>query len=305
MLISTATLDALRTTVDQSFWGAYAGTPVWYDKLTTEVTSSNKSNTYAWAAQQLRMREWIGPRVVQNLSEHSYVLLNKPWEMTVELDRDDIEDDNFGIFTAVTVPGMAEAARKHPDVLAAALLNSNPVGFDGVTLFNDAHPTFDGAGTTYDNNFTVDLDGDGVAQVYAAMTSITGENGLPLGINPTLLIVPPQLTRSANVVANSTTYAVPGTTGASATVDNPLRGMFSVLTVPELAGQPNNWYMADVSKSIKPFIFQKRRPLEMVVRQDPADPKVFEENKYQYGASARYNMGITLPFLIAKAVHTP
>ena len=305
MMITQTLLDALRITFDARFSQAYEATPTWYDKLCTTIPSTGKSNRYGFKAQQARMQQWTGPRVAQNLSEHVYDLDNLPFEATIELDRDDVEDDTLGIFTAQTIPDLAQAARKHPDQLLKALLQGSESGFDAVSLFNNSHPCYDSASSTYDNLHTQDLDADGVSAVYAGMASITGENGDPLEIMPNLLIVPPQLKRHALVVANSTTYAVPGTTGASATVDNPLKGWFEVLCVPELANEPNVWYMADTTKAMKPFVYQLRRAAQLVSRDQANDPKVFDQKKFTYGVDCRDNVGIGLPFLIAKATHTP
>lgn len=301
-LITNAVLDALRTNFEMKFQAAYEGTPTWYDKISTTIPSGSASNTYGWAALQLTLREWLGPRVAQNLSEHEYAIVNKLYEGTVDLKRTDIQDDNLGIFAAQTIPGLAEASRKHPDRILSQLIAANPNGFDGVSFFHAAHPTFDAAGDTYSNTFTQELNGDGFSIVWSAMASYKGENGLPLSVLPNLLVVPPQLKRAALVVMQSTTYALPYTaTTTAATVDNPLRGWADVLVVPELASDPHSWYLADVSKSIKPFIYQVRDAAEFTSRQDPSDPKVFDLDKFSYGVRQRDNVGVALPFLIAKS----
>ena len=301
-VISSSLLNGLRTTFSAIFETAYAGTPTFYEKLATKIPSKNKSNTYGWVANQIYMREWIGPRVVQNLAEHGYQVLNKKFEATVELQREDIEDDNLGMFTNAVLPGMAEAARKHPDVLLAAMLQSSTVAFDNLSLFNDSHLTYAPVGSTqtYDNSFALALDATNFNTVWATMSSYIGENGLPLNVQPNLLIVPPQLKYMALSLMSSTTWAIPGTT-QSATIDNVLRGWADVLVVPELANQPTTWYLADVSKAIKPFVFQERDAPEFVVRQNPDDPKVFAEDVFTYGTRCRDAVAPTLPFLISKS----
>lgn len=309
MQVNSATLDALRTRFSMQFAAAYEGTEVWHDKVATTVPSDSKSNTYGWKAMQTRLREWIGARVAQNLSEHSYVLTNKKFEGTVELDRDDIEDDNLGIFASMTIPDLGNAARKHPDLLIADLLHSNsgagPTAFDGKAFFADDHPTYAQAQftQTYDNlNLATTLDQDGVSTAWATMTSYTGENGMPLGVMPTHLIVPPQLRKRAQVVMQSTTYALPGSiaTVGSATVDNALRGWMDIIVIPELALDPTFWYMADLSKPIKPLLYQVRDQAQLVARINPEDPKVFDQDKFTWGVRNRCNVGVTLPFLMSK-----
>lgn len=304
MLVTQANLDALRVTFIDDFKNVYEGTPVFWEKIATKVGSKTRANTYGWKAMQTRMREWIGPRVAQNLSERLFSIVNRKFEATIELNRDDIEDDNLGVFQSMDLPDLAEGARKHPDQLLIETIQGNPTGFDGVSFFNTAHPTNFGAGT-YSNDFTgatAVLDQTGFNNVRSTMMTYTGENGNPLSVNPRLLIVPPQLELKAKVLMSSATYAVPGASGGlSATVDNPLQGMAEVLVIPELGNQPKVWYLADVSRAVKPFVFQERDPVELVQRDNLQDPKVFEQDVFTYGTRCRDNVGPSLPFLIARA----
>jgi phage major head subunit gpT-like protein len=296
MIISQPNLDALRLTLSMVFQKAYDSTPTFYDRIATTLPSSTSSTRYGWLAQQVLLREWVGPRVALNLAERTHVVVNRKFEGTIQIDRDQLEDDNLGMYSSALVPQLAQAAKKHPDQLIKTLLQSNPVGFDGVTLFHDAHPTFDAAGTTYDNNFALALDATGFNTVWSTMASYTGEDGQPLGIMGGLLIVPPQLKKPALEVVNATLVA-----GASGGYTNVLQGWADVLVVPELANQPDVWYLADVSKPIKPFGWQVRRSPEFVSRDSLTDPKVFEQEQFTYGTSYRGEVFHTLPFLIAKS----
>lgn len=303
MLITRPNLDALRTQIDLRYQTAYDGTETFWQKLATQISSNARSNTYGWAAPNAELREWIGPRVALNLKEHDYTLVNKTFEGTIQVKREEIEDDNIGVFQNMTIPNLAIAVKKHPDRLIKALLQSSSLAYDGLSLFNASHLTYApvGATQTYSNvNAASALTGDGFDAAYAQMASIVGENGEALGITPNLLIVPPQLNREARVIMQSTTYAVPGLTGASATIDNPLKGLCDVLMVPELANEPNVWYMADTTKAVLPFVYQLRRAAELVSRVNIDDPKVFEEDMFTWGVSMRDAAGITLPFLIQK-----
>lgn len=312
MLITKANLDALRTTFSLAFQQAYDATTPWYDTVATEIPSASKSNTYGWLAQQVTLREWLGPREVLNLAEHRAELLNKSYEGTIEVDRDDIEDDNLGIYQAMLVPQLGQATKKHPDQLIKALLQSNsgagPTVFDGKSLFADDHPDFDSKNPgTYDNSFGLTLTADNFNAVWSTMTAYKGENGQPLGVMPNKLIVPPQLKKVAQTIMQSTTYALPVTNVAGSenvaagTVDNVLRGWAEVEVLPELANDPTTWYLADTTKPIKPLIYQLRRAPNFVSRVNPDDPKVFDSKKFTYGVEYRCAVGATLPFLIARS----
>jgi len=288
---------------------AYGATESWADKLATRIPSNAKQNTYGWVAQQVKLREWVGARTALNLAEHSYTLTNKSYEGTIELDRDEIEDDNLGLFTSVTIPQLAQAAKKHPDQLIKTMLQSNsgvgPTAFDSLSLFDDSHLTYDAAGNTYDNNFALGLSADNVEVVWETMSSYTGEDGEPLTVLPNALIVPPQLYRPALEIMNAawipkavTNVAGTENVGAAA-VDNVMKGWMDVIMIPEFANDPTRWYVADLSKPLKPIILQERRPDEFVSRDSPQDPKVFDQKKFTYGVDNRRNVGVSLPFLIA------
>lgn len=298
MIISQPNLDALRVQLSLAFQSAYASTPTYYDRLCSVLQSSTASTRYGWLAQQLTLREWISPggRVAKNLTERTVDVLNRKFEGTVQIPRDQLEDDNLGMYAGALVPQLAQAAKKHPDVLLKALLQSATVGFDGVSLFNDTHPTFDAAASTYDNNFALALTADNFNTVWSTMASYTGEDGMPLGVMPNLLIVPPQLKKAALEILNGTLVA-----GASGGYSNVLQGWADVLVVPELANQADVWYLADVSKPIKPFLYQLRRAPEFVSRDQLSDPTVFENEIFTYGCSYRGAVAHTLPFLIAKS----
>lgn len=302
MLITQANLDALRTTFDMRFQTAYAEAPEELAQLWTEIPSSTKTSRYGWVAQQLRLREWVGPRVAQNLAEHDYSITNKKFEGTVELDRDDVEDDNLGMFQNVTIPGLAAAVKKHPFVQMFKSLASNsgagPVAFDGKNLFANDHPTFAPMGLTqtYDNNHALALSAANLQAVRVLGGSILGEDGELLEVNYTHLFVPRQLEITAKQILQSATYAADS---GNQQVDNPMKGVMQVVVVDRMNVDATRWYVADLSKPIKPFIHQVRRKAEFVSRDNVQDPKVFDLDKFTYGCSLRDAVGVSLPFLMA------
>lgn len=296
MLITQASLDALRVSFDTRFGAAYSGTPTFYERLCTDVPSSSRKNVYGWIAQAISLREWVGPRTPINLAEHSAELVNKSFEGTIELDRDDLEDaiaEQSLASAGLAVAQLGEATRKHPDRLLASVVKANAVTWDGKNLFDTDHPCFDEAATTYDNEYDLALSADNINTVYAGMSSITGENGDPLGVSPTVIMVPPQLRKTALEAMSAATVATGGT--------NVMQGWMDVLVVPEFADDATQWYMFDAGKILKPFVYQKRRAPEFVTRNTPTDPDVFNTKKLVWGVDYRCAMGPTLPFLAARS----
>ena len=100
MLINSANLDALRAGFKTSYQAGVAtakATTMW-PRIATRIPATTKEQKYGWLGKFPRVREWIGPRAVQNLMQHDYAIKEKPWELTVPVDKDDIETDNLGIY---------------------------------------------------------------------------------------------------------------------------------------------------------------------------------------------------------------
>ena len=83
---------------------------------------------------------------------------------------------------------------------------------------------------------------------------------------------------------------------------NVLKGSAEVLVVPELVADATTWYLLDVSRAIKPFVFQTRRAINFVQKTSPNDDEMFFNNQIVYGVDGRMNAGVSLWWLAAKAV---
>ena len=300
MIITQQTLDDLRVTFDKIYGDAYSSYEGMWDELAMRRPSTTSKNVYGWLAHQLKLEEWIGPRIADSLLEHVHEVENRKFQKTVSISRERIEDDELEIYTGNILPQLGTAAAKFPDQLLRDTLQANAVGWDGVTLFNDAHPAFDDAGSTYDNNFALALNPDNFNTVWAAMASYVGEDGEPQEVMPNKLIVPPQLRKAALETVQAATVLQDGTGSAAPT--NVLQGWCDVVVMRNLSNEPTTWYLADTTKGVMPFVFQERTTPEMVARFDPTDPYVFEQDEYVWGVRYRCNMAASLPFLIAKSV---
>lgn len=180
-----------------------------YEQVATIIPSNSRSNTYAWLGSVPGMRHWIGDRIIKQMVGHSYSLENLDFELTIAVDRNDFEDDNFGIYTPMAA-NMAYEGKTHKSRLVWEMLGTGEVtnGYDGVPFFSTMHP--DGQGGTQSNL----IDGAGPA-----------------------------------------------------------------------------WYVMDLSRPIKPLIFQLRRDIELVALTQATDANVFFTKKFIWGIDGRYNAG--------------
>ncbi len=98
MLVNAANLDALRVGFRTEFQAGLGLATSSYQTIATVVPASTKEVKYGWLKNLPGVREWIGPRLIQNLSQGDYSIKEKPFELTIAVDRDDIETDNLGIY---------------------------------------------------------------------------------------------------------------------------------------------------------------------------------------------------------------
>ncbi len=140
-------IRALFVTYKGVFQGALSGFVGRWDKISTKVQSTSTVNVYGWLGQSATFREWVGPRVVQAITTFGYTVPNKTKEMTVSIKREDVEDDNLGIYTPL-VADMGQETVRDIDQLVFGALKANGTCYDGLTYFHAAHPaTFGDDGT--------------------------------------------------------------------------------------------------------------------------------------------------------------
>lgn len=301
--ITPADIRALNTQFSGAFKGAYDTTEVQHPKLTTLAPSTSKDNTYGWMAKLPKMREWLGERVVHRLAAHSFKIVNRKFELTLAVDRDDFDDDNLGVYMPVAT-AIGEQARKHPDDLLWELMidghNATAECFDGQNFFDTDHPVNPrdpSLGTQSNYRTSMTLDATNFFAMRAAMSQFKGDDGRPMGIIGKTLVVPSALEKVARETVAAATVSTGGT--------NVAYNLAEVIVVPELGGdstKDKTWYLLDTSRSVRPFINQVRRATTFVAKMNPNDDNVVHNDEFLWAASGRYNMGYGPWFLAMKMV---
>lgn len=174
MEISAANLTALFTGFDIIFQRAFNYYPSYFADIASVTRSQTKRQEYPWLKRTIAMREWLGERVLQALEVNDFTILNRHFEATESIDRDDLEDDIQGVYEPV-ISELGRITKVHPDLMIfgmikAALANIDnpsgaaydmggisvpvPVAYDGLTLFSaNGHPVGPAGNTlaTYPN----------------------------------------------------------------------------------------------------------------------------------------------------------
>jgi phage major head subunit gpT-like protein len=147
MLVNAGNLDALRVAFKTNFQSGLAMADQDWDKIATVVPATTKEQKYGWLGKIPGVREWLGPRAVQNLTQGDYSIKEKALELTIGVDRDDVETDNLGIYKPLFEEmGQSTGAEFGRMVYAQLASGFTTNCYDGQFFFDIDHPVLDAGG---------------------------------------------------------------------------------------------------------------------------------------------------------------
>lgn len=283
MLVNAQNLTAVFINLKTIFNKAFEAAPSQWQETTMLVPSGSSQNDYGWLSRFPRMRKWLGDKVIKSLAAFKYTIVNDDWETTVEVDRNDIEDDQIGIYAPMAQEA-GFSSKQLPDEIDADLKNGAFAGicYDGQYFYDTDHPV---AGASVSNKGTAALSAATTAAAAAsygaartAIMSITDDEGRPLALIPDVLEVPPALEATARLICESDKL-----TDQS---PNPWKGTAEVLVNPRLTSS-TAWFLHVTNRPLKPFVFQQRKAPVFVSQTDMNADNVFMRKNYLFGAEAR------------------
>jgi hypothetical protein len=200
-----------------------------------------------------------------------------------------VEDNLYDSLSKRYTKSLARAMAYTKQVKAASVLNNafagGPVGGDGVSLCNAAHPLISGG--TNSNTFSTqaDLNETSLEAAVIQIAAWTDERNLLIAAKPKKLVIPPALMFVAKRLL-ATELRV-GTT------DNDINALKAMGSIPEgykvnhFLTDPNGWFlMTDVPNGLKHFV---RSPLANSMDGD------FDTGNVRYKARERYSFGWSDP----------
>jgi phage major head subunit gpT-like protein len=148
MIVNRGNLDQLLIGYKTLFNRGLEAAPSFWQEIAMKVPSQTREENYSWLGQGGAIREWMGPRVVNNLSASGYTIKNRDFEKTIGVPRNDVEDDQIGLFSPM-FELMGYETKVFPDELIFSLLASGFATscYDGQSFFDTDHPVGDN-GTT-------------------------------------------------------------------------------------------------------------------------------------------------------------
>lgn len=273
-----------------------------YEKIATVVPSTGSSTLHAWLNQIPRMREWLGPRFVNNITSNSITIVNRKFENTIELERTEIEDDQYGLYIPVAGYAGADAAANPDRLLLTALTANGTWGGDGAAFFGTTR-TY--GSNTISNYTTSALSQTTFETAMITMQSYLGHNDDPLMVEPTILLVGPKLYPTAwDILKNPNSGVV--TTGTTADriagANRNLNSVELVMSKRLTGAYDDYWFLFGQTAGIRGLVYQDRMKAEFqAARMDVNGEFVFKEDKFQMGTRARGEGFLALPHLIYAA----
>lgn len=116
MDINANTLRGIYTALSTAYNVRFDAIAALYNTVAMTVPSTTAMNEYPRMDDLPGFREWIGDRLVHDLSAQTYIVRNREFEKTISIKRSQIEDDQIGIFTPVAGQ-MGQDAAQFPDSL--------------------------------------------------------------------------------------------------------------------------------------------------------------------------------------------
>lgn len=292
--------------VKSTFLEAMSKAPNVYLNHTENVSSEAPDEKYVWLGAVPIPRELIGSRVFAQFNEFSHTVTNKGYELSFIIDRDSFDDDQVGSIQG-RIAEVAEAYAHFKDAQFATLLEDADTStdtFDGTTFYDDTRTIGDSG--TIDNDRTsdiVDKENPTTAELLAAleesivaMSRFNDDKGRPFNgtaMDTLRCVIPPEYRRAFTEVINST-IIISG--GGAAGVSNPWgNGLVTFDTLVNLSAADDGFYMNAMSGTRKPFYFQQRKKLEVVVMNGTNDVALnhgvkvllWERYRFAYGDPRR------------------
>ena len=263
--------------------------------LYATVQSNRQSEQHHFMGDLPGFEEWTDDRVLAVLKGFKLSIENKKWANGLRVKADDFKDDNLGLLPS-QVGGLATQAGRHRwDLMIKLLLNGfdgtaypevgDGLSYDGAFFFSDSHLGGN------DNKGTAALDATSLAAAGLALESmLTLDGANPMNIYGTHLIVGPKLRATAEKLMQQERLA----NGE----DNINKGKYQLIVAPRIRGTYDDyWFLGDLSKSVKPLIFQMREEIS-TMETGPNGMPAFQNDELWFGAQARYGVGYFEPRLV-------
>lgn len=270
------------------------------EQIATVINTTIPSQKYAWLGNTPAMQEFLDERRPSGLKENNYTIADKTYEASIAVDRKAIEDDQYDLIR-LRIRDLAERVAEHQHKIVVETLAAGFTGlcYDGLSLFNAAHPTY--GANTYSNRTTSAISAAAISTGINQMMLTPDDRGEPLGVVPDTLVVGPKLQWTAIELIESPIVVYkgnPNDTAASTPYKNVFQGKLRLIVTPYLRDTYDDyWFLLDSTRAVRSVILQQRSdvPVEFTALENSnSNESAWWHDRYYYGVRARYNVGYGL-----------
>ncbi len=295
MDINRANMQALFTGYNRIFLDAYQSyVDTTYAQFVGEVNAGTSQIDMPMLEQLTGMREWVDAREIKNLKSDKLTIKARFFEDTVAVKREDVEDDQYGLYNSL-FQTMAQNAANLPNDITNELLAAaaSAKWMDGAAFFGTTRKY---GKEVISNKGTSALTYDSFNTAYDTMRTYKGHGGKSLGVKPNLLLHGPSLRTTVADVIKAPIRAV--TVGdAAVTMPNPNANLVTPIEVDGITN--SDWFLLDARKPFKPIImFMRKRPNRLIRLDREEDENVFMNRQFIYGTDGRAEVAFAMPHLI-------
>jgi phage major head subunit gpT-like protein len=305
MEVTAANLAGIHKSFQTKFNMARGSVPGFYRKLCMECPSSAAENVYGWLADLPQIGKVTKEYIKKRLQTLGYRLTNEKWGGILEVKRESITDDQYGMFGNVAAM-WGQRAGQAPDLeLLQLLINgfsaTRGKDYTGGAFFASGKKAHAKA-TAFTNLAVKKLSADNFVAALANMKERNDAEGVPLylGLDSSqlYLVVCSDDESTADAIVN-----LPTLSGGGA---NPNYKKAQLIVMPGLQtlaqsssiindADAKPWFLFDCSQPVKPLIFQPREAFELTPNFSLTSDSVFNEDIFQWKARGRMALGYGLP----------
>ena len=248
--------------------------------------------------------ELLGSRIWTSFREYAKRTDVKPYSVRgISLRRDKVDLDKTGAMAA-RLRDYLNGASNFWDAPITSVFLANPLGIDGVSLLNTTHP-HGVAGATWSNKVTTAFSYAAIETGWAAMVALRNENGMPMGIRPTHLMVGPKLYGLATAIAGKTRPLGVGTAGTivtsgavAAVAGESYLNLEVVLNTRMIGDFEDDWFLMDLSKGVRPMVAGEAIKPQAFVATGAESDGMQQSSHYRYWIEGYGAIGGGVPHVI-------
>lgn len=294
MIIDSASYDIFYTGLKTEFQKGIEEVSPTSTPFTMKVASATAREAYKWLTHIPGFRE-IGAdaaKIIRNVKNEEFVVVNRKFEDTIEVPIDDIEDDQVAQYS-----GMAKAIGVQGQLLYDQLvfecLNtgfSTTQTYDGKAWFANDHVVGE---SVVDNLSTKKLTLANYATVLAQIKQFKvkpDKDSVARPLNPTgkyVLVVGPKNEGTARQILEATDI------GATSNI---YKNSAELLVCNWLSDE-DNWFLINVGLGIKPLILQERKKPVLIEKTPVNSDHAMIWDRLLWSAEARLAAAPTFPWL--------